>query len=57
LSRLGLAYLGVLAPTDVLIGVAVGVGIPLVGFRLFAPGEVFPVAYRRGSTAHLDVGG
>jgi membrane-associated phospholipid phosphatase len=50
-------YLGVLAPTDVLIGVAVGVAIPLVGFRLFAPGEVLPVTYRRGSTAHLDVGG
>src|SRR6185369_5451075 len=50
-------YLGVLAPTDVLVGVAVGVAIPLAGFRLFAPGEVFPVTYRRGSTAHLDVGG
>jgi len=50
-------YLGVLAPTDVLVGVAVGVAIPLVGFRLLAPGEVFPVTYRRGSTAHLDVGG
>ena len=50
-------YLGVLAPTDVLVGVVVGVAIPLAGFRLFAPGEVFPVTYRRGSTAHLDVGG
>jgi tRNA A-37 threonylcarbamoyl transferase component Bud32/membrane-associated phospholipid phosphatase len=45
------------APTDVLVGVAIGVAIPLVGFRLFAPNEVFPVAYRRGRSAHLDVSG
>jgi tRNA A-37 threonylcarbamoyl transferase component Bud32 len=50
-------YLGVEAPTDVLVGVAVGVAIPLLGFRLLAPGEVFPVTYGRGRTAHLDVGG
>ena len=30
---------------------------PLVAFRLFAPNEIFPVAYRRGRSAHLDVGG
>jgi membrane-associated phospholipid phosphatase len=30
-------YLGVEAPTDVLVGVAIGVAIPLLGFRLFAP--------------------
>src|SRR5690242_19501282 len=50
-------YLGVEAPTDVLVAVAAGVAIPLLGFRLLAPGEVFPVTYRRGRTAHLDVGG
>jgi tRNA A-37 threonylcarbamoyl transferase component Bud32 len=33
------------------------VTIPLVAFRLFAPSEVFPISYRRGSGAHLDVGG
>jgi tRNA A-37 threonylcarbamoyl transferase component Bud32 len=50
-------YLGVEAPTDVLVAVAAGVAIPLLGFRLLAPGEVFPVTYGRGRTAHLDVGG
>jgi membrane-associated phospholipid phosphatase len=30
-------YLGVAAPTDVLVGVAIGVAIPLLGFRWFAP--------------------
>jgi membrane-associated phospholipid phosphatase/tRNA A-37 threonylcarbamoyl transferase component Bud32 len=50
-------YLGVEAPTDVLVGVVIGVAIPLLGFRLFAPSAVFPVTYRRGRSAHLDVGG
>jgi tRNA A-37 threonylcarbamoyl transferase component Bud32/membrane-associated phospholipid phosphatase len=49
--------LGVDAPSDVLVGVGIGVTIPLVAFRRFAPNEVFPVAYRRGRSAHLDVGG
>src|SRR6266508_458579 len=31
--------------------------IVLVAFRLLAPNEVFPVTYRRGSAAHLDIGG
>jgi tRNA A-37 threonylcarbamoyl transferase component Bud32/membrane-associated phospholipid phosphatase len=50
-------YLGVEAPTDILVGVALGVAIPLLGFRWFAPGQVFPITYRRGRSAHLDVGG
>jgi tRNA A-37 threonylcarbamoyl transferase component Bud32/membrane-associated phospholipid phosphatase len=50
-------YLGVEAPTDVLVGVVIGVAIPLLGFRLFAPSAVFPVTYRRGRSAHLDIGG
>jgi len=49
--------LGAEAPTDVLVGVALGVTIPLLGFRLFTPSEVFPISYRRGRAAHLDVGG
>jgi len=53
-ARLGL---GVEAPTDILVGVALGVAIPLLGFRLFAPSHVFPITYRRGRSAHLDVGG
>jgi tRNA A-37 threonylcarbamoyl transferase component Bud32 len=50
-------YLGVEASTDILVGVAVGVAIPLLGFRWFAPSQVFPVTYRQGRSAHLDVGG
>ena len=50
-------YLGVEAPTDVLVGVAVGVAVPLFGFRLFTPNELYPISYRRGRSAHLDVGG
>jgi tRNA A-37 threonylcarbamoyl transferase component Bud32 len=49
--------LGVDAPTDVLLGVGIGVAIPLLAFRRFTPSEVFPIAYRRGRSAHLDIGG
>jgi tRNA A-37 threonylcarbamoyl transferase component Bud32/membrane-associated phospholipid phosphatase len=57
LTALGRVALGADAPTDVLVGVAIGVTIPLLGFRLFAPSEVFPISYRRGRAAHLDVTG
>jgi tRNA A-37 threonylcarbamoyl transferase component Bud32/membrane-associated phospholipid phosphatase len=57
LAGLGRIALGAEAPTDVLVGAAIGVTIPLVLFRLFAPNEVFPVSYRRGRAAHLDVTG
>jgi tRNA A-37 threonylcarbamoyl transferase component Bud32/membrane-associated phospholipid phosphatase len=50
-------YLAVDHPTDVLFGVILGVAIPLVAFRWFTPNDVFPVTYRRGKAAHLDVGG
>jgi tRNA A-37 threonylcarbamoyl transferase component Bud32/membrane-associated phospholipid phosphatase len=49
--------LGVEAPTDVLVGVGIGVALPLLAFRRFTPNEVAPITYRRGRTAHLDVGG
>src|SRR5215216_757438 len=49
--------LGIDAPTDVLVGVGIGVTIPLLLFRRFTPNEAFPVAYRQGRSAHLDVGG
>ncbi|HKQ02523.1 MAG TPA: phosphatase PAP2 family protein [Actinomycetes bacterium] len=49
--------LGIDAPTDVLVGVGIGVTIPLLLFRRFTPNEVFPVAYRQGRSAHLDIGG
>ena len=57
LAGLGRVALGADAPTDALVGVALGVAIPLVLFRLLTPSEVFPVSYRRGRSAHLDVGG
>jgi tRNA A-37 threonylcarbamoyl transferase component Bud32 len=49
--------LGTEAPSDVLLAVGIAVSIPLLLFRRFTPSEVFPVAYRRGRSAHLDVGG
>jgi tRNA A-37 threonylcarbamoyl transferase component Bud32 len=49
--------LGVDAPSDVLVGMGIAVTIPLLLFRRFTPNEVYPVAYRRGRSAHLDVGG
>src|SRR5829696_5784413 len=49
--------LGVDAPTDILVAVVLGVALPLLLFRRFAPNEVYPVAYRQGRSAHLDVGG
>jgi len=54
LSRL---YLAVDHPDDVLSGVVVGVAIPVAAFRYFTPDEVFPVVYRRGRAAHVDVTG
>ncbi len=36
---------------------AIGVTLPLLAFRRFAPNEIFPISYRRGRSAHLDVGG
>jgi membrane-associated phospholipid phosphatase len=50
-------YLGVDHPDDVVFGVALAVAIPLAAFRFFTPNEVFPVVYRRGRTAHVDVTG
>ena len=50
-------YLAVDSPSDVVIAAIIGVTAPLVAFRLLTPNEVFPVTYRRGRAAHLDVGG
>jgi membrane-associated phospholipid phosphatase/tRNA A-37 threonylcarbamoyl transferase component Bud32 len=57
LAGLGRVALGADAPSDVLVGVALGVTLPLVAYRWFTPSEVFPITYRRGRGAHLDVGG
>jgi tRNA A-37 threonylcarbamoyl transferase component Bud32 len=50
-------YLAVDHVDDLLLGVALGVAIPVSAFRFFTPNEVFPVGYRRGNTAHVDVTG
>jgi len=44
-------------PSEIAMGFAIGFAIPFLGFRVFAPESVFPVTYRRGRTAHLDVDG
>src|SRR6266705_3357420 len=50
-------YLSVDHLDDVLLAVALGVAVPVTAFRYFTPNEVFPVVYRRGRTAHVDVTG
>jgi len=50
-------YLGVDHPGDVLLGAVFAVAIAVTVFRFFTPNEVFPVAYRRGKAAHVDVTG
>ncbi|MDQ3306216.1 MAG: hypothetical protein M3535_09615 [Actinomycetota bacterium] len=50
-------YLGVDHPSDVFVAAVIGMAIPVVAFRALTPTEIFPITYRRGSTAHLDVGG
>jgi tRNA A-37 threonylcarbamoyl transferase component Bud32/membrane-associated phospholipid phosphatase len=57
LAGLARVALGLDAPTDVLLGAVIGVAIPLLAFRWFTPNEAFPISYRRGRAAHLDVGG
>src|SRR3954447_18086294 len=54
LSRL---YLAQDHPTDILAGAILGVAVPLAAFRLFTPNDLFPVRYRHGRAAHLDVTG
>lgn len=50
-------YTGVEHPSDIVTGATVGVAFALVLYRVAAPETVFPVAYRTGKTAHLDVSG
>jgi membrane-associated phospholipid phosphatase len=50
-------YLGVDHPGDVLLGATLAVAITVTAFRFFTPNEVFPVVYRRGRAAHVDVTG
>jgi tRNA A-37 threonylcarbamoyl transferase component Bud32 len=50
-------HLGVDAPTDALLGAVIGVAVSVAAYRLVVPNEIFPVTYKRGRSAHLDVGG
>jgi membrane-associated phospholipid phosphatase/tRNA A-37 threonylcarbamoyl transferase component Bud32 len=50
-------YLGVDNPFDTLVGLVLGITVPLVAFRMFTPDDLVPVKYKRGKTAHLDVTG
>ena len=43
--------------SDVVAGACIGVSAPVLAIRLLTPEEAFPVTYRRGVRAHLDVGG
>jgi tRNA A-37 threonylcarbamoyl transferase component Bud32 len=49
--------LGIETPSDSLFGAALGIAIGLSAFRYFTPNDVFPVTYRKGKAAHLDVSG
>jgi len=57
LAVIGLSrvYLGVDRLTDFLTGSVFGVTVPLLAFRIWTPDEVFPVSYRQGKTAHLEL--
>jgi tRNA A-37 threonylcarbamoyl transferase component Bud32/membrane-associated phospholipid phosphatase len=50
-------YLAVDHPTDQLTAVIIGWPLAVVVFWLIVPNDVFPVSYRRGRKAHLDIGG
>jgi tRNA A-37 threonylcarbamoyl transferase component Bud32 len=50
-------YLAVEHPSDLLYAVVLGVAVPVTLFRLIVPNEIFPVRYKRGRSAHLDVTG
>ncbi|HSF84433.1 MAG TPA: tetratricopeptide repeat protein [Acidimicrobiia bacterium] len=50
-------YLAVDHLSDGPVAAIFGIAMAVVIFRLFAPDSVFPVDYRRGTTAHLDISG
>ena len=48
-------YLAVDHPTDVLAAIVLGWVAAVVTFRVVTPDEAFPISYRRGTRAHLDL--
>ena len=59
LAYTGLAavYLGSAHPSDVFMAIVIAATVTVLVVRRVAPPTVFPVIYRRGSTAHLDITG
>jgi tRNA A-37 threonylcarbamoyl transferase component Bud32 len=51
------AYAAIDHPSDDAAALVTGAALPLVALRLLTPEEVFPVVYKRGVRAHLDVTG
>ncbi|MDJ0953702.1 MAG: hypothetical protein QNJ81_08480 [Acidimicrobiia bacterium] len=50
-------YLGVEHPSDAWVSLLFAPAVAVLTFRLFAPEAAFPVTWKRGVTAHLDVSG
>ncbi|MDX2343916.1 MAG: hypothetical protein QNL26_08690, partial [Acidimicrobiia bacterium] len=50
-------YLGVDHPSDAIVAAIYAPAVTVVLFRWFAPESVFPVSWKRGVAAHLDVTG
>jgi tRNA A-37 threonylcarbamoyl transferase component Bud32 len=50
-------YLAVDHPTDQVTALIIAWPLVVVGFWLVVPNDVFPVSYRGGRRAHLDIGG
>ena len=50
-------YLGVDHPSDGVVSLLYAPAVAVLTFRLFAPEAAFPVTWKRGVTAHLDVSG
>ncbi len=50
-------YLGVDHPSDALVSLLFAPAVAVLTFRLFAPEAAFPITWKRGVTAHLDVTG
>jgi len=50
-------YLGVDHPSDAFVAMSFAPAVAVLTFRLFAPEAAFPITWKRGVTAHLDVSG